>query len=355
MTGVTEADVAAVSEALESGWLTMGPRTQAFEAALAEYLGAPHVVTVSSGAAALHLACIAAGVGPGDEVIVPSLGSVAAPNAVRYTGATPVFCDAIGAREPVLDPADVIRRTGPATRAVIAVHLWGYPAPLAALREHCDANDVALIEDAAQAIGAAGDDGVAGTAGALGCLSFDAATPLGVGEGGAIVTADEDKAKRVRLLRSHAMTTVTWDRHRGYAESYDVMDVGFNYRLDEPRSALGHSRLKRLDAEIGTRRAAARAYRAELGELELPWSAAADELASPFRFAILLPDRAARDGLRDRVPGATAHEAIHRTTEYREPGRSLPVTEDVADRHLLLPVGGSTDAGEVVRLVRAAL
>lgn len=362
---LTEDDVAAVRECLESGWLTMGPRTQAFEQALAERLGAGHVVTVSSGTSALHLACIALGLGSGDEAIVPALTSVATANAVRSTGALPVLCDVRGAHDLNLDPDDVERRVGPATRAVVAVHLCGYPAALAALRELCDRHGLALIEDAAQAIGARTDADArpAGTVGTLGCFSFGATAQLGVGEGGAIATDDEQLAARVRLLRSHAMTTVTWDRHRGYAHAYDVVDVGYNYRLDEPRSALGHSRLGRLDDDLGTRRALARAYRERLGALEgleLPWSADDVERSSHFSFPVLLRDAPTRDAFRASLAASgietAAHDALHRLTEYRElmPGLSLPAAEDVADRHCLLPMSASYGGREADAVASAA-
>ncbi len=364
-----EDDVQAVIDCLESGWLTMGPRTQAFEAALAQWLGARNVVTVSSGTAALHLSCIAAGLGPGDEAIVPGMTFVASANAVRYTGATPVLCDVAGPRDMNLDPEDVARRIGPATRAIVAVHFCGYPAALTALRELCDEHGLTLIEDAAQAIGARTDvdDRQAGTVGALGCFSFFSKKQLCVGEGGAIVTEEDELAARVRSLRSHAMTTVTWDRHRGYASSYDVVDIGFNYRLDEPRAALGHSRLGRLGDEIEGRRALARAYRerlAELDGLELIWSDADVERSSHFAFPVLLRDHDARDAFRKRLADqgvqTTWYPALHRFSEYREllGELSLPAVEEAADRHCALPMSASFGEQEldvVVDAVRAAL
>ncbi len=360
-----EDDVQAVVDCLESGWLTMGPRTQAFEAALAQWLGARNVVTVSSGTAALHLSCIAAGLGPGDEAIVPGMTFVASANAVRYTGATPVLCDVAGPRDMNLDPEDVARRIGPATRAIVAVHFCGYPAALAALRELCDEHGLVLIEDAAQAIGARTevDDRQAGTVGALGCFSFFSKKQLCVGEGGAIATDEDELAARVRSLRSHAMTTVTWDRHRGYASSYDVVDVGFNYRLDEPRAALGHSRLGRLADDIEARRSLARRYRTRLAELEgleLIWTDADVERSSHFAFPVLLSDRDARDAFRERLTEqgvqTTWYPALHRFSEYREllGDLSLPAVEEAADRHCALPMSASFGDDELETVVEAA-
>ena len=363
-----EQDVEAVIECLEQGWLTMGPRTQAFEAALAHELAAQHVVCVSSGTAALHLSCLAAGLGPGDEAIVPSMTFVATVAAARYCGAEPVFCDVLSPREPNLDPEEVARRITPRTKAVIAVHFCGYPADVASLRALCDEHGLALVEDAAQAIGAQVDeDGRrAGTVGHLGCLSFFSKKQLCVGEGGAVLSGDEELAARVRSLRSHAMTSVTWDRHRGYSQSYDVVDVGFNFRIDEPRAALGLSRLPRLAQEIEERRRVARGYRVRLAGLpglELPWSDRAVARASHFAFPVLVADVSARDRAREALSRAgvqtTWYPAVHLFTDYRERGgaRALPATEEVAERHFCLPLSPALQAADLDAIcaeVRAA-
>jgi dTDP-4-amino-4,6-dideoxygalactose transaminase len=362
-----EEDVEAVLDCLRSGWLTMGPRIQEFETAFARYAGAEHAVAVSSGTAALHLALLAAGVGPGDEVIAPSLSFVASASAARFVGAQPVLCDVIGPRDLNLDPADVARRVTERTRAVVAVHFAGYPAAVEELRALCDERKLILIEDCAQAIGAElAGGGRAGSVGELGCFSFFSKKQLCVGEGGAVTTDDPELAARVRSLRSHAMTSVTWDRHRGHAASYDVVDIGFNYRLDEPRAALALSRLARLDDDIAARRAAVRAYRAGLADVvgvELPWDDAAVARSSHFAFPILLADRTARDGVRAalRAGGiqSTWYPAIHTFTEYRGTSEDPPPrAEDLAGRHCALPLHASlsTEAVDrVVQGVRAAL
>ncbi|HEY7836868.1 MAG TPA: DegT/DnrJ/EryC1/StrS family aminotransferase [Solirubrobacteraceae bacterium] len=366
---VPEEDVQAVLECLKSGWLTMGPRAGAFEQGLSEFVGTPHAVTVSSGTAALHLACLAAGLGPGDEVIVPAFTFVASVAAPRYVGATPVLCDVSSPHEFTLDPADVARRITPRTKAVIAVHFCGYPAAALELRALCDEHGLLLIEDCAQAIGATvGDDGrQVGTVGDLGTFSFFSKKQLCVGEGGMVTSADEDRAQRVRLLRSHAMTSTTWDRHRGHDPAYDVVDIGFNYRLDEPRAALGLSRLQRLPDNLIARRATARAYREALAGvegLELCFDEQAVERSSHFAFPVLLADRERRDRFRDRLKDAgiqtTWYPAVHCFTEYASfaPADGLPAASEVAGRHCALPLSSSTtseDLEVVVDAVRAAL
>lgn len=365
---ITESDRLAVAECLQSGWLTMGPRTQRFEAALAEWTGAPHAVAVSSATAALHLSCRALGLGPGDEVIVPALTFVATLNAPRYTGAQPVLCDVESAERPNLSAAAVERCITPRTRAVMAVHFCGYAADLGPLRELCDAHGIALVEDAAQAIGAEAEPGrQAGTVGRLGCLSFFSKKQLCVGEGGAVLTADEELATTVRSLRSHAMTSGTWDRHTGHEASYDVVDVGYNYRLDEPRAALGLARLPRLRDDIERRRSAVRRYREALADtpgLTLMWTDDDVDRSSHFAFPVLFESGEERLRVRDALHAqwiqTTRYPALHTFTELAPlaaPG-SLPAAEAAADRHLALPLSSAqSDASvdAVASAVRAAL
>jgi dTDP-4-amino-4,6-dideoxygalactose transaminase len=351
---LSEEDIAAYLDVLESGWLTMGPRTVEFESTFAERFGVPHAVAVSSGTAALHLALLAAGVREGDEVLVPAGTFVAAAAAVRYCGATPVLVESAGPEDLNLDPADAEARVGPRTRALLATHWLGYACDLGALERVCRRHGLILIEDCAQSIAARDRDGrLTGTVGAAGCFSFFSKKQLAIGEGGMIITADEAIAAKARSLRSHAMTSMTWDRHRGHAESYDIVDVGFNFRIDEPRAALGLSRLARLDADIDRRRALVRRYRAQLREVPgvtIPWSEDDVERGSHFGFAIILD----RPVVRDRVARELAHQGIQTTqypsitslSGYRDRG-PRPRTEDLAARHLVLPLSSTYGAAEV--------
>jgi dTDP-4-amino-4,6-dideoxygalactose transaminase len=361
---VPEQDVRAVLDCLESGWLTMGPRTNAFEQELAQFVGTPHATTVSSGTAALHLSCLAAGIGPGDEVIVPAFTFVASAGAVRYTGATPVLCDVRSPQDFNLDPADVARRITSRTKAVIAVHFCGYPAAIAEIRALCDEHGLILIEDCAQAIGAKVDsDGrQVGTVGELGAFSFFSKKQLCVGEGGMVTSAREDFNDHIRLLRSHALTSSTWDRHRGHDPAYDIVDVGYNYRLDEPRAALGLSRLERLADNLDARRATVRAYRERLADvpgIELCFEDEAVERSSHFAFPVLVADREARDRFRDSLKEGgiqtTWYPALHTFTDYRQfaPEGGLPAAAEVADRHCALPLSSSMDIDAVDTVVAA--
>src|SRR3954464_9214162 len=255
-------DVEAVMDVLRSGWLTMGPRTAEFEAAFAQHLGVRHAVAVSSCTAALHLSYLAAGVGPGDEVIVPAMTFAPTAAAAIYCGATPVFAEIAGPHDLSLDPADVARKLTPRTKAVCVVHFAGYPAAVRELREVC--GDIPLIEDVAHAPYAHVDGRALGSFGLAGAFSFFSNKVLACGEGGLLATDDDAVAEQARLLRSQGMTSGTWSRHTGQTETYDAVAMGFNYRLDEPRSALLLSRLRRLRAGVERRRELTRAYRDKL-------------------------------------------------------------------------------------------
>jgi dTDP-4-amino-4,6-dideoxygalactose transaminase len=341
-------DLEAVAQTLRSGWLTMGPRTAAFEEAFAAQLGARHAVAVSSCTAALHLAYLAAGVGPGDEVVVPAFTFVASAAAVLYCGATPVFAEIVSRECPSLDPEDVARRLTPRTRAVCAVHYAGYPAAADRLRELCDAHGLALIEDAAHAPSATLAGRKLGTWGLAGTFSFFSNKVLSIGEGGLLCTDDDDVAAFARARRSHAMTSGTWDRHRGRTDTYDVGGLGYNYRLDEPRAALLLSRLERMEQEIARRRELTLRYRALLAGVAgvlVPFADADVADSSCYVLPVMLE----RDGLQAQVSArlrergiqtSIFYPAIHRFSAYRAryPDVSLPRTELAARTELTLPL-----------------
>lgn len=354
---MSEPVIEAAMEALRSNWLTMGPRTQALEGDFAAAVERPHAVAVSSGTAGIHLACLAAGVGEGDEVIVPAVGFVADAHAAHWCGGRTVFADISSERRPLLEPEAVEALISDRTKAVLAIHMFGYPLELAALRALCDDRGIALIEDCCESVGATFADGSpVGTAGQSGCFSFFAKTQLPVGEGGIVATADEEVADRVRLLRSHAMTSVTWDRHRGHAETYDITDLGFNYRLDEPRAAMAAAHLRALDDKLGKLRGTVAAYRAQLAGadgLTVPFEDEEVGRAGHFAFPVVVSDRETRDRVRatlaERGVQTTFYPAITSLGLYEEAGREHPCprAEDFAERHLAMPLSTSMSSDDV--------
>jgi dTDP-4-amino-4,6-dideoxygalactose transaminase len=345
---LSDDDLTAVVDVYRSGWLTMGPRTARFEQAFSEFTGAAHVVALSSGTAALHLACIAAGLGPGDEVIVPSLTFVATVNAILYTGATPVFADIAGLTEPWLSADAAEAAITPRTKAIMSMAYGGHPGELAGLARLADERGLALLEDAAHAAGARVGGRHVGTFGLVGAFSFFANKNLAVGEGGAVVTDDEALANHMRLLRSHGMTAATWDRHRGHASTYDVVALGFNYRFDEPRAALAERRLARLDAENRLRHALDARYRKRLGDVPgvtptaAPPTRAGDTPAHHL-FTIVLDEGADRDALRARLAAHAIQTSLHYPPAHRfarvpDARSDLPCTEAYAERAVTLPL-----------------
>ena len=361
---VTDDDIAAVVDTYRSGWLSMGPRTAAFEEAFAAHVGAPHAFAVANGTAALHLMTLAMGLGPGDEVIVPSLTFVATANAVRYAGATPVFADISGPLEPWLDPVAVEAAITPRTRAILYVDYGGHPGSLPALLGLAERHGIPLVQDAAHAIGSKIGSSEVGGFGLASAYSFFSNKNLAVGEGGMLVTADDALAERVGLLRSHGMTTLTWDRHRGHASGYDVVALGFNYRLDEPRAALGLRRLARIDAENARRGELAARYREGLvGCVECTMAPVAGMTSAHHLFTILLPPGTDRDAFRAelaerRIQTSVHYPPVHGFSIHSSPAVSLPVTEDHAARTVTLPLfAHMTHAQQdlVIEAVRAAV
>jgi dTDP-4-amino-4,6-dideoxygalactose transaminase len=324
----------AVLEVVESTGYILGPKVAAFEKAFAELHGVRHCVGVNSGTSALHLALIAAGVGPGDEVITVPMTFVATTWAVSYRGATPVFVDV----DPVtytMDPAQVERRVTRRTKAILPVHLYGQPADLDPLLAISRRHGIALIEDAAQAHGATYHGKPVGGFGLCGCFSFYPGKNLGAyGEAGAVVTDDDQIAARLRRLRDHAQS-----------QRYHHDEIGFNYRMDGLQGAVLGVKLNYLHQWTEARRRLASRYRELLEEMPLTLPREADGRRHVWHlFAALLPERdAVKRGLEARGVQTGLHYPIpvHRQRAYRHLGYregDFPVAERIARECLSLPL-----------------
>jgi dTDP-4-amino-4,6-dideoxygalactose transaminase len=359
-----EGDIEAVLDALRSGWLTMGPRTEAFERAFAAHLGVRHAVAVSSCTAALHLAYLAAGVSAGDEVIVPAMTFAATAAAVVYCGGRPVFADILGPHDLSLDPTDVERKLTARTKAVCVVHFGGYAAPVRELSELCAERGIALIEDAAHAPAAEAEGRKLGTWGLAGAFSFFSNKVLACGEGGLVATDDDEVARLARSLRNQGMTADSWSRYRGLTDGYDADAIGFNYRLDEPRAALLLSRLHGLEAAIARRRQLTRTYRQKLAALpsvSVPFSDESVGRSSCYVMPILVSDSSRRDEARRNlrqhhgVQTSLFYPAVHELGVYRERygAVGLPHSEHVARAEITLPLFPEMDEPDQDRVVAA--
>ena len=345
-----EAEEEAVREVIRSRWLSMGEVTKGFEQDLAAFIGAKHTVAVTNATAALHLACLAAGIGPGDEVIVPSLTFVATANAVRYTGAMPVFADIESLDWLNISPASIESRVTEKTRAILVVHYAGFSCDMPAIMEIARRYNLVVLEDSAHAIGSILDDRALGTWGAIGCFSFFSNKNMTTGEGGMLATNDDALADRLRILRSHGMTSLSWDRHKGHAWSYDVVDLGYNYRIDEMRAALGRVQLGKLPFNNQRRQQLTALYRELLTELvpqvQMPFAEGRGTSCYHI-LPILIPPGMDRvrfmEGLKSHGVQTSIHyPPVHQFQIYQDDwqrrGRLLPLTEQAAAREVTLPL-----------------
>lgn len=358
-----EEEEQAAREALRSGWVGQGPRVAELEDRLKTLLGAPHAVALSSGTAALHLALLALEIGPGDEVVVPASSFIATANVVLMAGARPVLAD-VDPRTANLDVGDAAQRITSRTRALLVVHQLGLPADLPACLTLCARHDLALVEDAACALGSRhGAEPIGRPHGIMACFSFHPRKVITTGEGGAITTADGKLAERLRLLRNHGAEPTGLPVHRGDALRYP--SLGFNARMSDLAAAVGLAQLGRLPVLLARRAAlAARYHRLLEGHpaLLLPDPAPTRVTPNWQSYQVLLSgecphapadlaDALAAQGV-DTRPGLTA---IHREPLYAaaNPGLTLPGVERIAARGLMLPLHPGLSDEDVDRVCEA--
>jgi perosamine synthetase len=364
---IGEEEAAAAAEVVRSGWLTQGKRTQEFEEALAEYVGARHAIVVSNCTTALHLALVVAGVGPGDEVICPSFTYIATANAVVHAGATPVFVD-IDPKTYNVTPEILEAAMTPRTKALMPVDQIGLAADLPAIMAVARRHGLVVVEDAAPSLGATVDGRKIGTFADLTCFSFHPRKSITTGEGGLITTEDDAAAERLRTIRSHAASTSAFTRHAsGTTDIEEYRELGWNYRMTDVQAAIGLVQLGRLDGILAERRRLADRYSRLLGvdaRVQVPY-------VPPGRphtyqsYCVWLHGGASRAtimaALAERgIATRRGVMASHLEPFYREryPDLSLPVTEQASAETLLLPLYvGMTESeqDEVISALLAAL
>jgi dTDP-4-amino-4,6-dideoxygalactose transaminase len=346
----SDAEKNAVLNVIEKGWLAMGEITEAFESEFAQEIGSKFAIALTNGTASLHLACSALDLGAGDEVIVPSLTFVATANAILYTGATPVFADITSENDLTISPDSIEQKITPRTKAIMVMHYGGYACDMPAICAIAARHHLGVIEDAAHAPGAALNNRPLGTWGDIASFSFFPNKNMTTAEGGMLVTDDENLAKKMRMLRSHGMTTLTWDRHRGHAWSYDVVALGYNYRIDEIRSALGREQLKKLEHHNQQRMALTRYYREQHrlsnSGVTIPFENHPGK-SSCHILPVLLPPGVSRVGFAQQMKDAGIQTSLHYPPihhfQYYQTNQailqaSLPLTEAVALREVTLPL-----------------
>jgi perosamine synthetase len=361
---VDQADLEAVAAVLRSPWLTTGPRVQAFEEAVAGWVGAGEAVALSSGTAALHAAMAALGVEPGDEVIVPPLTFAATANCVVYQGGTPVFAD-IDPETLLLDPAEVEKNLTPRTRGVIAVDYAGQPCDYDALKEIARRHGLFLVADACHALGATYRGRHVGTLADLTVFSFHPVKHITTGEGGMVVTQDPELAARVRRFRHHGLDADHLERGARDTWEYDMVDLGYNYRLSDLHCALGLSQLRRLPDFLARRREIARRYdRAFAGLPGLSLPRVRPEVSHAYHLYVILLNlewlhldreeifrelRAAGLGVNVHYRPVYLHSFYRR--RFHLPVGLCPRAEAVYARLLTLPLYPAMTAMEVERVV----
>jgi perosamine synthetase len=354
----------AVAGVLQSGWVVQGPKVAEFERLVSSRLRARHGVATTSCTTALHLAFIASGIGPGDEVICPSYSFIASANAILHAGATPVFAD-VDDETWNLDPADVATRVTPKTKAILAVHQVGLAADLDQLRAAAP-QSVAVIEDAACAIGSLYKGRPIGSHGNVSCFSFHPRKTISLGEGGMLLTDDAVLADHVRTLRSHGASVSDLERHRAQGLVFEeYRELGYNYRMTDIQAAIGIEQMKRLDDLLARRRAVAARYNAafcKVEQLQIPAQPAyAQHSFQSYvirlrRHAPVSRDDVMRELIAAGVSCRRGIPPIHLEPLYLERGQvSLPITEAVAAGSIFLPMYASLTESDQARVIDAVI
>ena len=346
-----------VKDVVDSGWITMGERTKKFEESFSEMIGeGVHSVALSSATAALHISLLALGIKEGDEVIIPALTFVADINVVRMVGATPVLADCSDFNDWNMSAETIAKQITKKTKAVIIVHFAGYPCQMDEIVELCNDKGISLIEDVAHAPDAKYKGRNCGSFGEYGCFSFFTNKNLSIGEGGMLVTKDENLSQQARYFRSHGMTSLTLERHKGRAISYDVAQSGLNYRIDEMRSALGLIQLEKLKDANEQRKRLVERYIDRLKDnrkISIPFLDLPNIESVYHIFPILLDVEIDRVWLigklkEDGIQSSIHYPAFRDFTAFKDIGlNSAPIAEEIATRELTLPLYPTMSFDEV--------
>lgn len=363
---IDEDDISAVVDVLTSDWLTTGPKVDEFEDQFARVVGAKHAVAVSNGTAALHAAVYALGIGPGDEVIVPSITFVASANCVAYQGATPIFADVLP-NSLLLDPQQIQSKITPNTRAIVAVDLAGQPCDYDIISSIAERHELHVIADACHAAGGSYKGRPVGSLAHLNTFSFHPVKHVTTGEGGMITTDSPDFAERMRVFRNHGITSDHRQRARTNSHVYEMTHLGFNYRLSDIQCALGLSQLRKLGAWVERRKEIAARYEYAFAEMPAVKPLEnANDISNAYHLYVIRLDlgllNTSRDvifnDLRAEGIGVNVHYApVHLQPYYREqfgtgPGQ-CPVAEAASQEILSLPMFPKMSNNDVDDVVQA--
>lgn len=343
----TEEEEQAVLDTLRSKWISIGPKTAELEEKFAQMLGAKYAVGLTNSTVALHLAMVLNDIKEGDEVICPSLTFVATANAIRYVGAIPVFADIVSFDDLTIDPIDIENKITSKTKAIMVMHYGGFACDMEAIMNIAKKHNLKVIEDACHGPLSEYNSKKLGTIGDVGTFSFFSNKNISTGEGGILVTNNKEYYERAKLLRSHGMTTMSYERAKGHSTSYDVIELGYNYRIDDIRSSIAIVQLDKLKDDLEKRAKVKKMYVDTLSKNEkiiVPFSSY-NEFASNYIFPIILKnsDYAKRDSIREKLAEAgiqtsVHYPAVHKFSIYKDFYVDLPKTDYVVDNLITLPM-----------------
>lgn len=342
-----ECEAKAAYDTIRSGWISTGPKCAELEEMFAKMLGAKYAVSVTNCTDALHLCCMLCGFGPGDEIICPSLTFAASANCIRYVGATPVFADIVGPEHINIDPADIEQKITSKTKGIVVVHMAGYPAKMDEIMEIAKKHNLKVVEDACHGPLSEYKGKKLGTIGDCSAFSFFSNKNISTGEGGMFVTNSEELAAKAKLLRSHGMTTMSYQRASGHATEYDIVELGYNFRLDDIRASIAIEQLKKLPGDLEKRIAVRKRYLENLSNVKgivVPF-ADCKEFTSNYIMPVVLTEgnKERRNAIREKIHEAgiqtsVHYPAIHKFSIYKDYGVVLPQTEYVTEHEITLPM-----------------
>lgn len=337
----------AAYDTIQSGWISTGPKCEELEKMFVDMFRVNYAVSMSNCTDALHLCCLVCGVGAGDEVLCPSLTFAASANCIRYAGATPVFCDIVGPDHINIDPKEIEKKITPKTKAILVVHMAGFPCQMEEIMAIAKKHDLKVIEDACHGPLSEYKGKKLGTIGDCAAFSFFSNKNISTGEGGMFISNSKELADKARLLRSHGMTTMSYQRAGGHATAYDIVELGYNFRLDDIHAAIAIEQLKKLPGDLEARLAVRARYVERLSKIANVIVPFADntEFVSNYIMPIVITKGTAedRDKMREAIHAAgiqtsVHYPAIHRFSIYKEYGAVLPQTEYVTDHEITLPM-----------------
>ena len=351
----------AAADTINSGWISTGPKCEELEKMFVDMFHVNYAVSISNCTDALHLCCIVCGVGPGDEVICPSLTFAASANCIRYAGATPVFCDIVGADHINIDPNEIEKKITDKTKAILVVHMAGFPCKMDDIMAIAKKHNLKVIEDACHGPLSEYKGKKLGTIGDCAAFSFFSNKNISTGEGGMFISNNKEMADKARLLRSHGMTTMSYQRAGGHATAYDIVELGYNFRLDDIHAAIAIEQLKKLPGDLEQRIVVRKRYVELLSKVENVIIPFADniEFTSNYIMPIVITKGTVedRDAIRNKIHEAGVqtsvhYPAIHRFSIYKEYGAVLPQTEYVTDHEITLPMYAALTMEDVEYIVK---